>query len=81
MAAMGIATILNTPKTALLVDLEAVAGDGSGDLRIPAQMRLAPGDRIWVADPGADAYEAKILAVDGQRARILLDWSTQTELG
>lgn len=78
--AMSTTIILNTPKTALLVDLEVVASDGSGDLRVPAQMRLAAGDRIWVADPGADAYEAIVLAVEGQRARILLDWNTQTEL-
>lgn len=77
---MSTTIILNTPKTALLVDLEAIASDGSGDLRIPAQMRLAAGDRVWVSDPGADAYEATILAVEGQRARILLDWSSQTEL-
>lgn len=74
------ATPLNTARTALLINLELVASDGSGDLRVPAQMRLGVGDHIWVADPGADAYIAEVVAVDAGRARVLLDWSTQTEL-
>jgi DsbC/DsbD-like thiol-disulfide interchange protein len=77
---MATTTALNTARTALAIDLQLVASDGSGDLRVPTQMRLAPGDHIWVADPGADAYLAEVISVDAGRARVLLEWSTQTEL-
>jgi hypothetical protein len=74
------ATPLNTARTALLIDLQLVASDGSGDLRVPAQMRLSAGDTIWVTDPGADAYVAEVVSIDASRARVMLDWSTQTEI-
>lgn len=74
------ATPLNTARTALLIDLQLVASDGSGDLRVPAQMRLSSGDSIWVADPGADAYLAEVVDIDAGRARVMLDWSTQTDI-
>lgn len=59
---------------AIRTDLASFTGAGHGSVRVPAGVELESGETVYLVDDEADAVEADILSVAGNKAQVRIRW-------